>query len=104
MSNLISGGKWDSEGQTAAACMKAAAPKPAGRSASLGGCPSILDSIKGFLRRWVFPTAGRTPTLSAIVGLCCGAISTRIAFENRHLWANGIRDRALHTRTPRRQE
>ena len=45
MSDLISRSKWDSESQTAA-FTKAAAPKPAGLGASLGGCPSILDSIK----------------------------------------------------------
>ncbi len=45
MSNLISWGKWDSEGQTAA-FIKAAAPELEGLDASLDGCPSILDSIK----------------------------------------------------------
>ena len=66
MSNLISRGKWDSEGQTAA-FIKAAAPEPAGLDASLGGCPSILDSIKRIPATLGFSNCGESTHVCAKV-------------------------------------
>jgi len=85
MSNLISGGKWNSEGQTAAS-IKAAASEPTGLDASLGGCPSIFNSIKRIPATLGFSNCRETTYLLPSAPSCALHVH-RIAFDNQYLRA-----------------